>query len=72
LVIEIDGGIHDDPGVAEYDKERTLFLEAVNFKVIRFTNRQVLEEPEVVVKEIGAFLKNSIRPCFVKERGGGR
>lgn len=50
LIIEIDGKIHDFQ--KEYDKERTLFLNEMDFQVIRFTNDQVLHNLEYVTQEI--------------------
>lgn len=40
LVIEIDGGQHDER--AEYDARRTAHLERCGFKVLRFWNNEVL------------------------------
>ena len=57
LVIEVDGGYHDEPGQKEADKLRTEFLDSVGFKVMRFTNEQVLHDTGKVVDEIKANLK---------------
>jgi len=46
LVIEIDGDSHLDS--FKYDQMRTKFIEQQGFKVIRFTNNQVLCELELV------------------------
>ena len=40
LVIEVDGGIHDQQQV--YDQARTEKLEAFGYRVLRFTNDQVM------------------------------
>jgi len=56
LVIEIDGEYHFEKEIAEYDKERTLFLETVDFRVIRFTNEQILKDPEIVIEKIKSYL----------------
>lgn len=42
LVIEVDGSIHNVPEQVEHDKIRTEWLESNGFKVIRFSNDQVL------------------------------
>lgn len=42
LVIEIDGGIHNTKEQIEHDNLRTEWLEFQGYKVIRFTNQQVL------------------------------
>jgi len=52
LVIELDGSQHYEPEQQEYDKQRTMLLNAMGLKVIRFPNDQVLRETEGVVAEI--------------------
>ena len=56
LVIEIDGGIHDEPGQAEYDEERQQYLESLDLRVLRFTNAQVINDGDTVVQNIGDWL----------------
>jgi very-short-patch-repair endonuclease len=41
LIIELDGGHHNDKDNQEYDIERTKFLNSQGFKVIRFWNNEV-------------------------------
>lgn len=72
LVIEIDGGIHEEETQKEYDEIRTTTLRAYNYKVLRFTNQQVLNNPDVVIDQIKSFLTSSRRPLFAKEGDGGR
>lgn len=55
LIIEIDGLIHQLPDNKESDEIRTRWLNENGFRVIRFTNEQVLFDIENVRKEI---LKN--------------
>ena len=50
LVVEIDGDSHVDQ--EEYDAERTAWLEEQGYRVIRFTNREVQYQVEVVLGEI--------------------
>lgn len=57
LIIEIDGLIHQLPDNKESDEIRTQLLESLGFKVIRFTNDQVLNNPEDVLTEISNNLK---------------
>ena len=52
LVIEVDGKIHELNDNPDYDKNRTQDLISFGLKVIRFTNEQVLNNIEVVLKEI--------------------
>ena len=41
IIIEIDGGQHNQPNDIEYDKKRTKFLNSLGFKVIRFWNNDI-------------------------------
>jgi very-short-patch-repair endonuclease len=56
LVVEVDGSHHSGRDQAEYDKERTAWLQGEGLKVIRFTNREVLSEIEGVLQRIRAEL----------------
>jgi very-short-patch-repair endonuclease len=58
LVIEIDGGYHNEPEQKQYDEGRTFELEELNVKVIRFTNKEVLENIDYVLSEIATNLKS--------------
>ena len=44
LAIELDGSGHYEPVQAQYDKERTAYLERMGLHVLRFTNLQVNRE----------------------------
>ena len=52
LVIEVDGGQHNEPSTAVQDNERTLWLEDEGYKVIRFWNNEILENMEGVLTSI--------------------
>lgn len=58
LVIEIDGKIHQLPENKESDEIRTKWLESNGFKVIRFSNEEVLTDTENVLNKILQILKN--------------
>lgn len=49
LVVEVDGEYHDTPEQREWDKLRTEYLNSVGFKVVRFSNEEVLQHTEDVV-----------------------
>jgi leucyl-tRNA synthetase len=58
LVIEIDGGYHNDIEQKERDEERTLILEQKHyFKVIRFTNQEVEKDLSTVLSKIKSELQ---------------
>jgi very-short-patch-repair endonuclease len=50
FIIELDGSHH--PEQAEYDRERTIYLEAQGYKVIRFWNNDVINSIEDVIRHI--------------------
>jgi very-short-patch-repair endonuclease len=55
LIIEMDGSQHLDS--EEYDKNRTIYLESLGFKVIRFWNHEVLQNTQIVLSVIYDELK---------------
>ena len=54
LVVEVDVDYHDE--VYEADKSRQAKLEALGWRVIRFTNEEVLEDVELVAYAIANFI----------------
>lgn len=50
LVIEVDGGIHEE--TKEYDEHRTAILAEKGFKVLRFKNEEVLGDIDAVLEQI--------------------
>jgi very-short-patch-repair endonuclease len=58
LIIEVDGGYHQLPEVALRDEERSQILTAAGYRVLRFTNEEVLADVQRVVTTIAAELKN--------------
>ncbi len=64
LVIEVDGGYHNNPEQTEADNLRTKFLNEAGFRVLRFTNEEVLNNIDDVLAKIKA---PSNSPC-----GGGQ
>jgi very-short-patch-repair endonuclease len=54
-VIELDGSQHADQ--VDYDAARTDALEACGWTVLRFWNRQVLENPRDVAEAIRSALQ---------------
>ncbi len=52
LIIEIDGGVHRLDDVAVRDLERQQALEALGWTVIRVTNDQIYEAPELLIEAV--------------------
>lgn len=57
VIIEVDGEIHDQQ--KEYDALRTELLNQQGYKEVRFTNQEVLSEPEFVVE----IIKDCLNDC---------
>jgi len=58
LIVEVDGEQHGFDAEAASDKKRTRFLEDQGYLVLRFWNRQVLQEPRTVLDTIFASLQD--------------
>lgn len=52
LIVELDGGQHNDQESRIYDEDRTKYLEAFGMKVLRFWNGDVLKNFENVIELI--------------------
>jgi len=69
LIIEVDGGQHDDAQVKAADRARTAWLEEQGYRVLRFWNSEVLTNPEGVLEAIlAAFVTPSPFPLPSRER----
>lgn len=71
LVIELDGEYHNTEDQKEYDTERNKFFEGMNYTVLRFSNDQVRDTVDLVLKRIqeSTILQGAGSPPF---RGSGR
>ena len=59
LIIEVDGSIHDNQGVANADYIRDLILESLGFKVLRIENQLVFEQPGTALNLILSSFKET-------------
>lgn len=59
LAIELDGDSHFTKEASEYDRERTIHLNSLNIRVIRFLNSDVHENPDAVCGMILEELKRT-------------
>jgi very-short-patch-repair endonuclease len=55
-VVEVDGESHFTDESIEYDQRRTEILEGYGLRVIRFSNRDVLENFDGVCWQIGEII----------------
>jgi len=56
LVIECDGSVHDQNEQWHHDQNRDAYMVASGLRVLRFTNDQILDDSEMVLKEISKYL----------------
>ena len=61
LVIEVDGGYHNDEDQQVYDEGRTQELMEMGLEIIRFTNNEVESNIEEVIEKIKLKLKTRIQ-----------
>lgn len=54
LIIEVDGEYHGTPKQKNKDKERTLHLESLGYHLLRFTNNEIIAQPDRVIERIKA------------------
>ncbi|MBZ9648424.1 DUF559 domain-containing protein [Sphingobium sp. 3R8] len=66
LIIEVDGGQHNQ----EVDAQRTRYIEAQGFRVIRFWNSDVLGNLDGVVEEIERVIADMPSPSPSRKREG--
>lgn len=58
LVVEVDGGIHDQQ--AEYDAQRDSILSARGLTILRFTNEQIHSDLSTVLSAIQAIARSPL------------
>lgn len=54
IAVELDGAAHDHERAAQRDEARTSYLQSLGIRVVRFENRDVIENLEGVLKAIEA------------------
>jgi very-short-patch-repair endonuclease len=52
LVIEVDGEIHMNEDVMEYDDGRSHDIEKLGIKILRFSNKEIIDNIDIVIKRI--------------------
>lgn len=60
LIIEIDGGQHNEEMIKDYDSQRTKFLEDKGYKVIRVWNNEITENLAGVLEVLHLTLLRSL------------
>ena len=57
IIIEVDGGQHNEREASERDEERAAWLKERGYQVLRFGNNEALVNMEGVLENIREFLK---------------
>ncbi len=66
LAIELDGMHHQEKIQKQLDDERSNVLRVLGIRVIRFTNNQVINQMDEVLKKILEALNDSSDPTFCR------
>ena len=72
VIVEVDGGQHAQK--VPYDEQRTRWLEAQGYRVLRFWNNEVLANTEAVAQVILDVVERRDCPptSILPHKGGGR
>lgn len=70
LIIEIDGGYHDEQEQKKFDNEISKWLEEHGYKMARFTNEEILNDISVVLQKISKALSSEIPSPLERAPGG--
>jgi very-short-patch-repair endonuclease len=71
LIVEVDGNQHGFDEAVARDARRTSYLEGQGFRVLRFSNRDVMTEIDVVLDTIDAALAGATPTPGPSPQGGG-
>lgn len=61
LIIEVDGGYHNTEYQLEKDEIRDDRLHSMSYRILRYTNEQVIYETETVLEDIKYNIKNILK-----------
>jgi len=59
LIVELDGGHHNDDETAKRDRKRQLWLEREGYRVVRFWNSEITDDLDTVLERIYVELHGS-------------
>lgn len=58
IIVEVDGGYHNEKEQIELDKARTQRLESIGYKVLRFSNEEIATNLQQVLEKIKIEIQN--------------
>jgi len=59
LIVELDGGQHNEESARSYDQRRTDWLQSQGYRVLRFWKHDVMEDTDAVIEVIWKSLQDS-------------
>ncbi len=59
LIVEVDGGYHDDGEQKQFDISRSKWLNEHDYNIVRVTNDEVIQQTQLVLKKIAETLNDS-------------
>lgn len=62
LGIEVDGATHLDPAKKEHDEVRQRWIEAQGVRIVRFTDNEILADPDAVLEKLRQLILSSPDP----------
>ncbi len=71
LIVEVDGGQHGTDAALDHDARRTAYLEAQGYRVLRFTNHEVMRSINVILDTLHAALAGATPTPGPSPQGGG-
>lgn len=71
IIIEIDGGQHNEEQNIIYDKQRTGFFENLGYKVVRFWNNDINDNIEGVYQKLENIFEIKKAPTLTLPQKGG-
>ena len=71
LIVEVDGGYHQDEEQKLYDENRTKVLNEIGFTVIRFTNEEIIHNLDATLNKIKEAIVLEAAQAPLSTRGEG-
>ncbi len=70
IIVEIDGGQHNQNENIKYDKNRNKYLENLGYKVVRFWNNEIDDNIEGVYRKLQEIVMIKTAPTLTLPRKG--
>ncbi len=70
VVLEIDGGIHEEEAQKEHDQCRTIFLSEHGYKILRIKNEDIYNNLQFTLENIYSFIQKQDTKQFPLLRKG--